>query len=123
MIVRVSGEGQYRLDHTNGELNQLDNAVVSAVERATRARTAPLRRALGFVRSSGEPVGDDQLFGSDLILPLLDLSLEEAAVEFHGEGLIPDRGWSLPVRSSRCVATARASISRGDPRSRPCRGS
>jgi hypothetical protein len=35
-------------------------------------------------------VGDDELEGSDLILPPADLSFEEAGREFSGEGLIPD---------------------------------
>ncbi len=91
MIVRVSGEGQYRLDQTNGQLHDLDNAVLAAVEAGDEAGyRAAYDALLAFVRSSGEPVGDDELLGSDLILPPPDLSLEEAAVEFHGEGLIPD---------------------------------
>ncbi len=91
MIVRVSGEGQYRLDQTNGQLNQLDNAVVSAVGAGDEAAYRSAYDALlAFVRSAGEPIGDDELFGSDLILPPPDLSLQEAAREFHGEGLIPD---------------------------------
>ncbi len=42
------------------------------------------------MRSNGERVGDDELAGSDLILPPPDLSLDEAEHEFNGEGLIPD---------------------------------
>jgi hypothetical protein len=91
MIVRVSGEGQYRLDQTNGQLHDLDNAVVAAVEAGDEAGYRSAYDALlAYVRSTGESVGDDELVGSDLILPPVDLSLEEAAVEFHGEGLIPD---------------------------------
>jgi hypothetical protein len=91
MIVRVSGEGQYRLEGAGGELQQLDNAVVSAVEAGDEAEyRSAYDTLLSFVRSSGQPVGDDELVGSDLILPPADLSLDEAAVEFQGEGLIPD---------------------------------
>ncbi len=91
MIVRVSGEGQYRLDQSNGELHQLDNAVVSAVEAGDEVGYRSAYDALlSFVRSAGEPLGEDDLVGSDLILPPPDLSLQEAAAEFHGEGLIPD---------------------------------
>jgi hypothetical protein len=42
------------------------------------------------VRANGERVADDELAGSDLILPPPDLSLAEAGSEFTGEGLIPD---------------------------------
>ena len=44
---------------------------------------------LDYVRAKGTPVGDDDLFGSDIILPPPDVSLEEAQTEFQGEGLIP----------------------------------
>jgi PspA-Associated protein len=92
MIVRVSGEDQYRLvDDHRDRLNELDNAVVAAVESddetAFRSAFAAL---LDFVRSAGERVGDDELAGSDLILPPPDLTLAEAEHEFTGEGLIPD---------------------------------
>jgi len=91
MIVRVSGEGQYRLDNSDGKLGELDNAVVSAVragdESAFRSSYDAL---LAFVRASGSPLAEDELVGSDLILPPPDLSLQEAEQEFQGEGLIPD---------------------------------
>jgi hypothetical protein len=44
---------------------------------------------LEFIRSNGQPVAEDQLVGSDVILPPPDVSLEEAMTQFTGEGLIP----------------------------------
>jgi len=35
-------------------------------------------------------LGEDELEGSDIMLPPPDISLEEARAEFTGEGLIPD---------------------------------
>lgn len=92
MIVRVSGEDQYRLaDDQKDRLNELDNAVVAAVEAGDEAGfQSSFAALLDFVRSAGERVGDDELAGSDLILPPPDLSLAEAEHEFTGEGLIPD---------------------------------
>ncbi len=92
MIVRISGEDQYRLDSADdGRLNELDNAVVTAVEAGDEPR---FRRAydelLAFVRTHGTPLADDELEGSDLILPPPDISLAEAQSEFTGVGLIPD---------------------------------
>ncbi|HEX3432902.1 MAG TPA: hypothetical protein VHT25_02450 [Solirubrobacteraceae bacterium] len=92
MIVRISGEDQYRLaDDQTAQLNELDNAVVAACEGGDEngyaARFAAL---LDFVRDHGERVGDDELEGSDLILPPADLSFAEAGKAFNGEGLIPD---------------------------------
>jgi hypothetical protein len=92
MIVRISGEDQYRLDPAlDDALNELDNAVLAAVESGDEARFGvAFRELLEFVRGNGAPVGDDELENSDLILPPSDLSLAEAAMEFSGEGLIPD---------------------------------
>jgi hypothetical protein len=92
MIVRISGEDQYRLaDDQAARLNELDNAVVAACEGGDEQGYAQTFAALlDFVRSTGERVGDDELEGSDLILPPADLSFAEAGKAFNGEGLIPD---------------------------------
>ncbi|HTA04942.1 MAG TPA: hypothetical protein VK774_01140 [Solirubrobacteraceae bacterium] len=92
MIIRISGEDQYRLaDEKKDELNALDNAVVSACEGGDEAGYEQTFAALlDYVRSNGERVADDDLAGSDLILPPPDLSFAEAGTAFSGEGLIPD---------------------------------
>jgi hypothetical protein len=91
MIVRISSEGQYELDDgTIPRLNELDNEAVAGCETGDEERfRAAFDRLLEFVRDQGEPVADDHLGGSDLILPPPDVSLEEAKAEFRGEGLIP----------------------------------
>jgi hypothetical protein len=91
VIVRIATEGQYEIaDGDMGELNQLDNNAVSACEAAGEKRfRAEFTRLLEFVRTRGEPVADDDLRGSDVILPPPDVSLAEAKAEFSGEGLIP----------------------------------
>jgi PspAA-like protein len=92
MIVRISGEDQYRLDPaSSGRLNELDNDVHAAVGAGDEGRFHDsYERLLQFVRANGTRVGDDELEGSDLILPPPDLTLAEAEKEFTGEGLIPD---------------------------------
>jgi hypothetical protein len=92
MIVRISGEDQYRIadDQTAG-LNELDNAVVTACEGGDEQGYArSFAELLDYVRANGERVPDDELAGSDLILPPADLSFAEAGRAFNGEGLIPD---------------------------------
>jgi PspAA-like protein len=42
------------------------------------------------VRRAGEPLDEDELAESEVILPPPDTSFVEAAAEFTGEGLIPD---------------------------------
>jgi hypothetical protein len=91
MIVRISGEDQYRLDGVDGQLGELDNAVVAAVQGGDEQRfRSAYDELLAFVRTHGTPLADDDLEGSDLILPPPDISLAEAAEDFSGEGLIPD---------------------------------
>jgi hypothetical protein len=92
MIVRISGEDQYELAEEDTErFNELENAVVAAVEEGREGDFEPAFRALlDYTRSRGKRVGDDELASSDVILPPTDLTFAEAGTEFTGEGLIPD---------------------------------
>ena len=92
MIVRISTEGQYRLSDDDAEqLNELDNAVVAAVDAGDEETfTQRFSEMLDFVRQRGDELGDDELEESDVILPPPDTTIDEAAHEFTGEGLIPD---------------------------------
>jgi hypothetical protein len=92
MIVRISGEDQYRLSDADGErLNELEAGVATAADSGDEHAFADAYRTLlDYVRANGERVGDDELEGSDLILPPSDITLAEAGAEFSGEGLIPD---------------------------------
>jgi hypothetical protein len=91
VIVRIATEGQYELpDSKRDELSKLDDEAVAACTTDDEERfRAVFTRLLEFVRSNGSPVGDDDLRGSDVILPPPDVSLEEAKEGFTGEGLIP----------------------------------
>jgi acylphosphatase len=92
VIVRISNEGQYRLDDgLHGRLNDLDDAAVAAVEAGDEdAFHAAFEELLQVVRSQGQELGDDDLDASDVILPPSDLSFVEASEEFTGDGLIPE---------------------------------
>jgi hypothetical protein len=92
MIVRISGEGQYRLADSDAErLNELENTVVAIVEGGSEdGFAAAFRALLDYVRTQGAALADDDLDASDVILPPSDLSFQEAGSEFTGEGLIPD---------------------------------
>jgi hypothetical protein len=92
VIVRIFNDQQYRLDDAHHPaLNEIDDAVVAAVdagdEGAYLQRFASL---LAFVREHGTPLADDELIGSDVLIPDDDFSFEEAGREFTGEGLVPD---------------------------------
>jgi hypothetical protein len=92
VIVRIAGEGQYKLpDEDAGRLNELDNDAVAAAAAGDEERFAELwQQMLELVARDGEAVADDELVESDVILPPRDISFEEAVSEFTGEGLIPD---------------------------------
>ena len=92
MIVRLMGEGQYRVgDDIVERLHELDDEAARAVEAGDEDS---LRRVLdtmaSSVRDSGDRLPDEDLSACDLIIPPDDLSLEEAKELFSGEGLIPD---------------------------------
>jgi hypothetical protein len=92
VIVRIFNEGQYRLDDSHhGKLDELDDAVVAAVDADDEdGFHAAFEELLAFVRGNGEKLGDEDLAGSDVILPPADLTIVEAREDFTGEGLIPD---------------------------------
>ena len=91
MIVRIATEGQYEVLGSDEEtLRELDEQAAAACATADEQEFhEKFLRLLEFVRTSGHPVAEDRLAGSDLILPPPDTSLEEARAEFTGEGLIP----------------------------------
>ena len=92
MIVRISGEGQFKLpDGDADRLNELDNQAVAAVEAGDEAKFQELfDQMVQLVENDGEALADDELVESDVIMPPRDVSFEEAAGEFTGDGLIPD---------------------------------
>ena len=92
MIVRISGEGQYKLpDEDSARLNELDNRAVNAVEQGDETGFKELwTQMLELVSGDGNKIGDDELVESDVILPPRDITFREAQDEFTGDGLIPD---------------------------------
>jgi len=91
VIVRISTEGQYELTESDGEvLNELDNQAVAACESGDEEQfSRTFKELIDFIRKNGQPVAEDRLDSSDVILPPPDVSFEEAQAEFSGEGLIP----------------------------------
>jgi hypothetical protein len=92
VIVRISGEGQFKLpDEDADRLNELDNRAVSAVEQGDETGFKELwSQMLEIVASDGNAVNDDELVESHVIIPPRDIGFDEAQREFSGDGLIPD---------------------------------
>jgi hypothetical protein len=91
MIVRIMGEGQWKLaDSHFAELNKLDDELLDEMESGDEQG---FRRTLGTlldaVRRLGEPLPDDALEPSELILPAGDATLDQVRAMLSDEGLIP----------------------------------
>ncbi|MEV6284959.1 hypothetical protein [Kribbella sp. NPDC051770] len=89
MIVRIMGEGQYRLaDDKLEQLNAVDADLEKAVSAGDEAAfQSAFTALLEFVRG-GERVPDDELHDSDAILPPDDSTLAEMRELISGDGLI-----------------------------------
>jgi hypothetical protein len=92
VIVRLLGEGQFRVDDSLlGRLNELDDEVEKAVTAGDeRALWTGLQALAEAVRENGVKLADDELSPSDAVIPPEDLSLEEARELLQDEGFIPD---------------------------------
>jgi hypothetical protein len=92
MIVRLMGEGQFRLDDDLlARLDELDDTAQAAAD----ANDEPgLDRVLdemwSLVQAEGGRLADDDLHPSDVLIPPSDLTLEETQRLFSDQGLIPD---------------------------------
>jgi hypothetical protein len=97
VIVRLLGEGQFRVDDSLiARLNELDDQVGKAVaDGDERALWTGLQALADTVRENGVKLSDDDLSPSDAVIPPEDLSLEEAQELLQDEGFIPD----VPVAS------------------------
>jgi hypothetical protein len=92
VIVRLMGEGQYRVDDSLRErLNELDDQAMAALEASNEIELdEKLEQMFALVRAEGEPLPDDDLSASDVIIPPADLTLEETRELVSHDGLIPD---------------------------------
>jgi hypothetical protein len=90
MIIRILGEGQFRVDNaTAAQLQALDADVESAVNRNDQgALTAALGALLARARQ-GTPLPPDSLEPSDVIIPYEDATIDEVRKLLTDEGLIP----------------------------------
>ena len=91
MILRILGEGQVEVaDESLHELNELDEALIQAVEKGDEAqfRTC-LTNLVNRVRAVSHPVPADHLGPSEYIIPGPDATLDEVRALLSEEGLIP----------------------------------
>jgi hypothetical protein len=97
VIVRILGEGQFRVDDdAAAKLTALDKDLDAAVRDQTDAAfSAALRAAVALVRATGEPVADDEFVTADYILPFSDATVDEVR-KLLADGTIPGDSIGLP---------------------------
>lgn len=93
-IVRIMGHGQFTVDgKTLKKLNDIDNAIVKLVS-TERSDDMEFKKRLtelsDMVVKNGKPLDPHEIIKSDIILPSVDLSIDEAKRLFRGEGVIPE---------------------------------
>lgn len=90
MIVRIQGEGQFRLDDSGiQELNRLDDALEVSLGQGEAEFQAALAAIEGVVRGRGSRLADEELVESDVILPPSDATADEVRATLDDDGLIP----------------------------------
>jgi phage shock protein A len=80
IVVRIQGEGQFRLASSNkDQLDGYDKKVVAAIDAGQPASLKQsVHDVIAFVKSHGLPVADSENVTSQVVLPSEDLTLDEA---------------------------------------------
>jgi hypothetical protein len=91
VIVRILGEGQYRLDDAAfAKACEVDDRVQAAAEAGDEdAFSAALSALLDVITAEGTELGADEFEGSDAVIPGHGTTLDEAQDLLSSEGLIP----------------------------------
>ena len=92
-IVRIMGHGQFTVDNkTLRELSRVDSSIVQLVS-TDRPDDTEFKKRLSqltkIVEMTGKPLSPKEIIQSDIILPSVDLSIDEAKKLFKGEGVVP----------------------------------
>jgi hypothetical protein len=93
-IVRIMGQGQFTVDNKAlRELSRIDNSIVQLVSNDRPDDTEfkkRLTQLTKIVEMTGKPLNPKEIIQSDIILPSVDLSIDEAKKLFTGEGVVPE---------------------------------
>ena len=92
MIVRILGEGQYRLDDQAFQtVHEIDDRAQAAADADDEdGFAAALTELVDAVQRLGEPLATDEFEGSDAIVPGHGTTLADARELLSSEGLIPN---------------------------------
>jgi hypothetical protein len=97
VIVRILGEGQFRVDDdTTQKLTALDKDLDAAVrDDHEDTFSAALHAAVALVRTTGTPLGADEIATAEYILPFSDASVDEVR-KLLADGTIPGDSVGFP---------------------------
>jgi hypothetical protein len=97
VIVRILGEGQFRVDDdAAAKLTALDKDLDAAVRDGNEAVFGvSLHAAVALVRSVGSPLQADEIATADYILPFADATVDEVR-KLLADGTIPGESIGLP---------------------------
>jgi len=97
VIVRILGEGQFRVDDdAAAKLTALDKELDAAVRDGNEAAfSTALHAAVGLVRAAGSPLNADEIATADYILPFSDATVDEVR-KLLADGTIPGDSIGLP---------------------------
>lgn len=97
MIVRILGEGQFRVDDdAAAKLTALDKDLDASVRDDEEAPfRAAMRAAVSLVKTVGTPLAADEIVTADYILPFSDATLDEVR-KLLADGAIPGDSIGLP---------------------------
>lgn len=92
-IVRIMGEGQFRVDtKTLRKLSKVDSSIVQLV-RSGKLDDVEFKERLTQlidIVKTGKLLKPNEVIQSDIILPSPDLSIEQAKKLFKADGVIPE---------------------------------
>jgi hypothetical protein len=97
VIVRILGEGQFRVDDAAAaKLTALDKDLDAAV-RDDQGETfsAALHAAVALVKTAGTPLAADEIATADYILPFADATVDEVR-KLLADGTIPGDSVGFP---------------------------
>lgn len=91
MIVRIMGEGQWRIDDAlTCDLNVIDALLDADLTVGTESTLAAHIQAIqALIKERGTPVGIEELLPSDAVVPFSGISVAELREFIGQEGLIP----------------------------------
>jgi phage shock protein A len=100
-VIRISSKGQYEIDSDIlQKINAIDDEIVSIMEDYSNNNidheTAKdelknnIEKITNIILSEGKPVDEKNIVNSDIIIPISDISVEEAQRIFQSKGIIAE---------------------------------